>query len=547
MCGRVALIFAMCSGSISGNTQSKDFELTRNLDIFMSAFNELQNLYVDSLRSEEMIRYALEGITEHLDPYTEFVPAAEQDDFDFIKTGRYAGIGSYIQNDGEYAKISSPYKGFPADVAGLVSGDRLLEMDGKSLRGLSVERVSGMLKGEAGTRMSLKVRKWRGGDTVVVELVRQNIRMPSVQYSGLLEGGVGYIRLSTFTTGSYAEFRAALAEMRAAGGLTSLIVDLRNNGGGSLPEAVKIVNLFVPKGVTVVKARGRIRGYDMAYTTAEEPMEPDLPLAVLVNGGSASASEIVSGTIQDLDRGVVVGSLTFGKGLVQAVRPLPYDAQLKITAAKYYIPSGRCVQAHNFSQRNADGSVSFIPDSLKKEFSTKNGRKVFDGGGITPDLACAPEDYSPIAIGLLRKNLIFDFSLDYFKRTPQIAAPESFDITDKEFDAFVDFLAPKDFDYETVSERMLKQFTSIVKQERYHDEVKDDLERMAEKLKHDKTKDLRLAKDELKALLREEIAERYFYEAGRIRVMLRKDNQLATARKALDDPQKYAELLTGKK
>ncbi|MDR2562773.1 MAG: S41 family peptidase [Prevotellaceae bacterium] len=543
----LALFVGLNVVSISASAQSKDFEMAKNLDIFVSAFMELQNMYVDSLRSEDLARYAIEGMTDHLDPYTEFVPSTEQDDFDFIKTGRYAGIGSYIQKDGDYTRISLPYKGFPADLAGFVSGDRLLEIDGKSLKGMSVDKVSSLLKGEAGTGLKLKVHKWLTGDTVSVELTRQNIRMPSVKYSGILEGGVGYILLTTFTTGSFNEFRSALVEMRNTGNLKSLIIDLRGNGGGSLPEAVKIVNLFVPKGIAVVKARGRIRGYDMSYTTTEDPLEPDLPLAVLVNGASASASEIVSGTIQDLDRGLVVGTLTFGKGLVQAVRPLVYDAQLKITAAKYYIPSGRCVQAHNFSHRNSDGSVSFIPDSLKKEFKTKNGRSVFDGGGITPDLTCEAEDYSPVAVSLLRRNLIFDYALQYFKKTLKISSPEVFDLNDREYQAFVDFLSTKDYDYESLSERMLKQFVSIVKQEKYDEEVKEELERLSEKLKHDKSKDLRLAKDELKALLREEIAERYFYESGRIRAMLRRDNQLTTAQKLLSDSERYSGLLSPKK
>ena len=539
----VTLAFLSCL-SPTANGQSKDFELTKNLDIFMSAFKELQNLYVDSLGSEEMIRYAIEGITERLDPYTEFVPAAEQEDFDFIKTGRYAGIGSYIRNDGDYTKISSPYKGFPADNAGLVAGDRLLEIDGASLKGMSVEKVSSLLKGEAGTKLKLKVHKWREGDTTNIELTRQNIRMPSVQYSGVLPDGTGYIRLSTFTTGSYNEFRSALVEMRNSDNLKSLVVDLRDNGGGSLPEAVKIVNLFISKGITVVNSRGRIKGYDISYTTTEQPLEPDLPLAVLVNGTSASASEIVSGTIQDLDRGIVVGTLTFGKGLVQAVRPLIYDTQFKITTAKYHIPSGRCVQAHNFSQRNADGSVAFIPDSLKKEFKTKNGRKVFDGGGITPDVICRMEEYSPIAIGLLRKNLIFDYSLLYSKTRTKIADPDKFDITDKDYQDFTDFLSNKDYDYETMSERIMKQLSSIVKQEKYDAEVKDELDKLAEKLKHDKTKDLRLAKDELKTLLREEITERYYYESGRIRAMLRKDKQMAEAQAVLNDLARYERILS---
>jgi carboxyl-terminal processing protease len=528
---------------VSVFAQSKDFDLSKNIDIFFTALKELQHGYVDSLSTEKLINYALDGIADNLDPYTEYIPAKDQSDFDFQLTGRYAGIGSLIQKDSLWAIIAGPYKGFPADRAGLTAGDRILEIDGQSITGMPLDKVSNMLKGEPGTTVKITVSKLRSGLSDTLAVVRESIHLRSVPYYGLSPDSIGYIRLTGFPEGCSGEVRKALSEFRATGRLKSLVLDLRNNGGGSLSEAVKIANLFLPKGTTVVKSAGRNKNEEYRYTTVADPIEPDLPIVVLVNSGTASASEIVSGSLQDLDRGIVLGRRTFGKGLVQTVRQVGYDAQLKYTTAKYYIPSGRCVQAHNFTTRNPDGSVAFIPDSLKKEFQTKNGRKVFDGGGITPDITVADDEYSPIAISLLRRNLIFKYSVEYYKKHLTVATPDKFDISEAEYKKFIDWLADKNYDYQTSSEQAMSRLLASAKQEKYYDDAKETLDQLNVLMKHDKVKDLKLNQKEISALLREEIAERYYYDEGRIQAMLRNDKQYDEACDLLRNQLKYANIL----
>lgn len=528
---------------VTTNAQTKDFELTKNIDIFLNGIREFQDLYVDSLSMEQLINYSFEGITENLDPYTEFVPAKDQEDFDFQTNMRYAGIGSLIQKDSSWAIIAGPYKGFPADKAGLVAGDRILEIDGKSIEGMDLDKVSNMLRGDANTFIKLKVLKLRTSNIEELNIERENIRISSVPYYGMIQDGIGYIKLTGFTRNCSNDMRDALKELRATGELKSLVLDLRTNGGGLLSEAVKIVNFFVPKGTTIVESKGRNKQLDFKYTTMDDPIEPDLPLTILVNGASASASEIVSGAIQDLDRGIIIGTHTFGKGYVQSIRPLGYDAQLKITTAKYYIPSGRCVQAHNFTTRNSDGSVAFIPDSLKKEFKTKNGRPVFDGGGVTPDVVISPEDYSPIIISLIRGNHIFRYSVDYYKKHLTINTPDKFTLTDKEYQNFINYLSNKEYDYQTVSERSMKQLINNAKQEKYYDNSKELFDKLNEALKHDKVKDLKINEKEIKAFLVEELMERYYYSEGRIRASLRYDRQFNEACDILNNPIKYSNLL----
>ncbi|MDR0559837.1 MAG: S41 family peptidase [Prevotellaceae bacterium] len=526
------------------SAQSKDFDFTKSMDIFMSAVNTLRTEYVDSLSTDKLIKYALDGITENLDPYTEYVPAEMQKDFDFQTTGKYAGIGSLIQKDSSWVIIANPYKNFPAYKAGLISGDRILEIDGQSIKGMSVEKVSNMLRGDANTVVKIKVLKLKTGKTEDISITREIIRLPSVPYFGIQKDGIGYIRLTSFITDECAsDVRNALKTMRATGNLKSLVLDLRGNPGGLLREAVRIVSLFVPKGTLVVSASGQNKSLAHKYVTTEEPVEPDLPVVVMVDNSSASASEIVSGAVQDLDRGLVVGTHTYGKGYVQNIKQLGYDAQLKFTTSKYYIPSGRCVQAHNFTTRNSEGGVSFIPDSLKKEFKTKNGRKVYDGGGVTPDVVIKSDEYSPIAVSLLRRNLIFEYSLEYFKKHQNIDTPDKFEFTENDYRDFTAYLNGKEYDYQTVSEQLMKRLINSVKQEKYYDNAKAEIEKLAEFLKHDKLKDLKINEPELVALLREEIIERYYYEEGRVEAMLRNDRQFAEACNILANSVKYENLL----
>jgi carboxyl-terminal processing protease len=537
----IVLAVVNCSGSIYA--QSKDFDLSKNLEIFFAALRELQNNYIDSLSTEQLVAYALEGITDHLDPYTKFVPAEQQTDFDFHTTGKYAGIGSLIQKDSGCILVASPYKNLPADRAGLIAGDRIESIDGLSTGKMSVEKASSMLKGDANTIVKLKVRKLRSGQTEELSITRENIRVPSVPFSKIYENGTGYIRFPSFTVGSSNEIRNVLTEFRATGKLKSLILDLRGNKGGPLIEAVGILNLFLPKDLTVVTSSGRKKGSQEKYTTRENPVEPDLPLVILVDNGSASASEIVSGAIQDMDRGVVVGTNTFGKGYVQNVRPVGYDAQLAYTIAKYYIPSGRCVQAHSFATFSSDGSVSFIPDSLKKEFKTKNGRKVFDGGGVTPDVVIADEEYSPMAISLLRKNLIFKYSIEYFRKHTEIAPPNEFTLSESDYQDFVNYLSGKEYDYQTASEITMRRLLNTAKQEKYYDNAKDVFDTLVTMLKHDKAKDLRLNREELTSLICEEISEKYYYEEGRLEAMLKRDKQFDEALSISNDVERYRKIL----
>ncbi|MDR2287420.1 MAG: S41 family peptidase [Prevotellaceae bacterium] len=537
----IALIFTNFVGGIFA--QSKDFDITKNLEIFFSALRELQNNYIDSLSTEQLVAYALNGITDHLDPYTKYVPAEEQTDFDFQTTGKYAGIGSLIQKDSGCILIAGPYKNLPADRAGLVAGDKILEINGQSAANMNVEKASSLLKGDANTVVNLKVRKLRTGELMELSVTRENIRMPSVPFSKMYDNGIGYIRFPSFTVGSCNEIRNVLTEFRATGKLKSLVLDMRGNRGGPLIEAVGILNLFLPKGLTVVTSSGKKKDTEEKYVTRENPVEPDLPLVVLVDNGSASASEIVSGTIQDLDRGVIVGTNTFGKGYVQSVRPIGYDTQLTYTIAKYYIPSGRCVQAHNFATFSSDGSVSFIPDSLKKEFRTKNGRKVFDGGGVKPDVVIDGEEYSPMAVSLIRKNLIFKYSVEYFKKHLNVDTPDKLDLTESDYQDFINYLSNKEYDYQTASEITMRRLINIAKQEKYYDNAKEVFDTLMTLLKHDKSKDLKINQEELISILREEISERYYYEAGRLEALLRRDKQFDEACDILNNTEKYNNIL----
>ncbi|MDR3245216.1 MAG: S41 family peptidase [Prevotellaceae bacterium] len=540
---KLVIILAIASFSGTVFAQSRDFDLTKNLDIFFSALRELQDNYIDSLSTEQLIAYALEGITDNLDPYTKYVPAEQQTDFDFQTTGKYAGVGSMIQKDSGCILIAAPYKNLPADKAGLVSGDKLVEINGQSTENMTVDKASSLLKGDPNTVVKLKVQKLRTNELVDLTITRENIRVPSVPYYDVYENGIGYIRFPSFTIGGSADIRNVLIELRATGKLKSLVLDLRGNRGGSLSEAISILNLFLPKGLTVVTSSGKKKNTEEKYVTKENPVEPDLPLAILVDNGSASASEIVSGAIQDLDRGVVVGTNTFGKGYVQSVRPIGYDAQLTYTIARYYIPSGRCVQAHNFATFGSDGAVTFIPDSLKKEFKTKNGRKVFDGGGVKPDVVIEGEEYSPMAISLIRRNLIFKYSIEYYKKHLTIDTPDKFEFTETDYQDFINYLSDKDYDYQTASEMTMRRLINVAKQEKYYDNAKDVFDKLNELLKHDKAKDLKINQDELMHTLIEEISEKYYYEEGRLKALLRRDKQFDEARNILSDTGKYNSII----
>ncbi|MDR0660455.1 MAG: S41 family peptidase [Prevotellaceae bacterium] len=540
----LTIILFIGTGSTFAQPKNDDFKVVKNLDLFFSVFRELKLFYVDDIDPDKVVKSGIDGMLSELDPYTEYMTEEEAKDFVEATTGEYGGIGSLIRKSGDYTEISEVYEGFPADKAGLVSGDLILEIDGVSMKDKPIEDVSSKLKGTKGSSFKLKIAKVKTKDTVNIKITREKIHISSITYSNLFANGVGYIRLASFTQGCSKDFRKVFLDLKKAGNMNSLIIDLRGNGGGPTEDAINIVGMFAPKGTEVMSSKGRIAEFDMVFKTEEEPIDTIIPVAVLVNSGSASSSEIVAGAFQDLDRGIVVGTRTFGKGLVQAVRPLNYNAKVKITTAKYYTPSGRCVQAHNFSKRNEDGSVSFIPDSLKTKFYTKSGRVVYDGGGILPDIQDSIESYSNITVSLLLRGLISDYSVKYYCKHESVAAPEVFELSDADYAEFVAFLEGKEYDYQTRSESLLKQLKTAVAREKYDEVVEKEITVLEEKLAHDKKKDLEVFKLEIKRLIEEEIAVRYYYQKGRIRVLLKEDSQFDKAVEYLLSPNKYQQMLS---
>jgi carboxyl-terminal processing protease len=526
-------IFAILS--VFSFAQSNNFKAAQSLDIFHSLLRELSLFYVDSVEVDKLVATGIDHMLESLDPYTMYIPEEIAGDFDIMITGQYGGMGALIKKAPVGIVISEPYKGFPADKAGLVAGDIILEIDGDATAGMDVSTASKRLKGAVSTTLTLKVAKLRGGDTLTLTLVRDRIRISDVTYAGILADSIGYIRLSSFTKDGSRDFKNAFTALQKTGALQKLIIDLRSNSGGSLDEAVNVVGLFVPRNTEVVASRGRIKQFDRVYKTKETPLDTEIPIAVLVNNLSASAAEIVAGALQDLDRAVIIGSRTFGKGLVQTVSDLGYNAQLKVTTAKYYIPSGRCIQAIDYSHRNEDGSVGQIPDSLIRPFKTKNGRTVYDGGGITPDILSEPLAYAKITYDIAARDMLHDFSVLYFAKHPAIAAPENFSLTDEEYNEFVQYAADKPFDDRTTTEILLAQLEAAVKAEHLYETAKAELDTLHAKISHDKRSKLLLFRPELQQLLENEICARYYYDEGRFRSMLRHDKQAAEATRLLND------------
>ncbi len=537
----ISLAVVMSVGFVT--LQDKEFEIVKNLEIFHSLFNELNQFYVDDTKPDKLIKTAIDGMLNSLDPYTTYIPEEEMEDFNFMTTGEYGGIGALIRKAGEFAIVSEPYESFPAQQAGLQAGDTILSIDGVSTRGKEISSVSEMLKGTPSTTLKLKIK--RPGTTGILEksLTRRKITIPNVPYYGIVSGKIGYIRLTNFTKDAGIETTAALKELKKQGA-TAMILDLRGNPGGLLLESVNISNIFIGKGQEIVSTRGKVKQWDNVYTTHSAPVDTVMPLVVLVNRGSASASEIVAGALQDLDRAAIIGQRTFGKGLVQTTRSLNYNTQLKVTTAKYYIPSGRCIQAVDYSNRNPDGSVGIIPDSLIREFTTRNGRKVFDGGGIAPDIALEPEEISNIAVSLYAKNLLFDYATRFVVDHPAPPASlEQLSPAEDEYARFLSFLSDKDYDYTTKSDDKLEELIKTAKQEKYFNVASDEFTALKSKLAHDKAKDLQTFKKEISQLLFQELANRYYYQKGRIRASLSDDPELKKAVELLNNPGEYSTLL----
>ena len=522
--------------------KDKEFEIVKNLDIFYSLFNELNRFYVDDTKTDKLIKSAIDGMLTSLDPYTTYIPEEDMDDFNFMTTGEYGGIGALIRKGGNYALVSEPYENFPAQQAGLLAGDTILTIDGVSTYHKEISAVSNMLKGTPNTTLKVQIKRIGSPGILEKSLTRRKITIPNVPYYGIVSQHVGYIRLTNFTKDAGSETADAMKALKAKGA-KAVILDLRGNPGGLLMESVNVSNIFIGKGREIVSTRGKVKQWDNVYTTTSAPVDTMMPLAILVNRGSASASEIVAGAMQDLDRAVIIGQRTFGKGLVQTTRPLSYNAQLKVTTAKYYIPSGRCIQAVDYSHRNEDGSVGIIPDSLIREFSTHNGRKVFDGGGIVPDIALGPEQFSNIALSLYTKNLIFDYATLYAMSHPAVPEIDKLKPGDEEYEKFVSFLKDKNYDYTTGCDDQLEELIKTAKQEKYYDGAHDEFTALKGKLAHDKGKDLQTFKEEIIRLLYQEIANRYYYQKGRIQASLRDDPELSKAVEVLNNQQQYNTLL----
>jgi len=525
---------------------NKDLELVKNLDIYYTLFRELNMFYVDETDPEELVTTSINSMLSSLDPYTTYIPESDADDFNFETTGEYGGIGSLIRPAGDHAMIADPYEGFPAQQAGLRAGDKIIRINGNELEGIPLDKVSEQLKGKPGTELELSIERYGEEDLLDVTLIRDKITVSSVPYYGMLDEQTGYIRMSKFTQGAAADVERALKALKKSHDMKSLVLDLRSNPGGLLIEAVRVSNLFVDKGELIVSTKGKVRHFDSEYHTQKNPVDTELPLVVLINRGSASASEIVAGALQDLDRAVVVGQRTFGKGLVQTSRPLKYNAQLKVTTAKYYIPSGRCIQALDYSNRNEDGSVGSIPDSLISEYETRNGRLVYDGGGIQPDFESIPESFSEITIQLFAQNMIFDYATRFRAETDSIPEPSNFTLTDENYASFKAFVEGRGFEFQTASEKAFEELKKVAKREKYYEVAEDEFGGLAEKLSHNNLKDLETFRPEIEQLLQEEIVNRYYYQKGRILAQLQDDPQLDEALEIIAEPGKLKLTLSGK-
>ncbi len=542
------VIAAISIGSLSSLAFVDNyFEISKNLEIFTSAYRELNANYVDEVDPSKLMRTGIEAMLESLDPYTNFISESDVEDYRIMTTGQYGGVGASIFTKDKQVIIRELFEGYPAQKAGLKAGDIILEIDDKNVQGKTTSEVSKFLKGQSGTNIQLLIKRLGEDKPFKVALKREDIQIENVPYFGMINDEVGIIQLKGFTQNANREVKNALKELKKNPNLKAVILDLRGNPGGLLHEAVDISNIFVNKGELAVTTKGKNKDSEKKYLTINEPLDASIPLAVLTSSSSASASEIVSGVIQDLDRGVVVGQRTFGKGLVQTTKPLSYNAQLKITTAKYYIPSGRCIQALDYSHRNEDGSVGKIPDSLIKEYKTRSGRKVYDGGGVAPDFAIEVEKLSNITQNLIVKNIIFNYANLYASKHASIAPAKAFRLSKEEYQEFVKYVQSQDFDYKTKSEKMLEDYKETAIKEKYFDAIQQDYESLRAKLLHDKNADLLKFEQEIKDILEEEIIARYYYQKGRIEKSLIKDPEVAKAIEVLGNEKLYTSTLKNSK
>lgn len=541
------LILSICAaGMLSFNAADRrNFEIAKNLDIFNSVVKELDLFYVDTIDPNKTIREGIEAMLYSLDPYTNYFPEEDQSELEQMLKNSYGGIGSIITYNTKLKRsvIAEPYENMPAATVGLKPGDILLEIDGTDLKGKNNQQVSEMLRGEVGTKFMLRVQRPGTEKPLDFEILRRSIQLPLIPYYDVLDNGIGYINLSSFSGNPSKEFKRAFIDLKKRG-IQSLVIDLRNNGGGLLDESVEIANFFLPRGKTLVTTKGKLKQASNEYKTLREPIDLEMPLAVLVNSGTASSSEILAGSLQDLDRAVIVGNRTFGKGLVQTTRPLPYGATMKLTTSKYYIPSGRCVQAIDYKHRNEDGSVGRIPDSLTTVFRTAAGRIVRDGGGVTPDITVEQEKLPNILYYLVNENLIFDYATQYCLKHASIAPAKDFEVTEADYNEFKEMVKKADFKYDQQTEKILKNLKEMAEFEGYLNDAKEEFEALEKKLKHNLDRDLTFFAKDIKRMIAVEIVKRYHYQKGGIIEQLKDDDDLKEAVRILTDKDAYHQILS---
>lgn len=537
------LMFSTCVVS-QNKYDDKGFEISKNLEIFSTVYKNLQLNYVDDIEPGKLMKTAIDAMLASLDPYTVYIPESEIEDVKMQLMGQYGGIGMLIHQRGDYVYASEPYEGMPADLAGLKAGDKILEIDGQSAEGKTTAEVSSALRGQAGTELKVKIE--RDGKVLEKTLTRREIKLKPVPYYGLVDNDYGYIKLNEFTQNASKDVKDAFLTLKSKNSnLKGLILDLRGNGGGLLNEAVDLVNIFVNKHELVVQTKGKVASRNTKHHTRNAPVDKDIPIVVLIDGYSASASEIVAGSLQDLDRAVVIGSRSFGKGLVQNILPLTYNSQMKVTVSKYYIPSGRCIQALDYAHRDENGRATKVPDSLKTAFKTRNGRVVYDGFGIEPDVEIVDSSMvGNITVALVRNMLIFDYATDYAKKHSSILPAADFEITDEIYADFTDFLKDKKYEYSTSTEKALELLKEAAKDEKYIESIADDIEKLIQKVHSDKAIDLQKNREDISGFIKSELLTRYYYEKGRIEGMLNNDDEVKAAIEILSDKDSYNNILT---
>lgn len=535
-----AIIIAISASSQTAQSDKNQryFDISKSIDIFNSVIRELDLVYVDSVKIDSLVNATINTMLMRLDPYTEYYSEDNISDLQFMTTGEYGGIGSIISQNNNRVIINEPYKNLPADKAGLKAGDIILELDGMNMEKATVKDVSDKLKGTPGTSVKLKVQRPGNEKPMDISIVREKIEIDPITYSTVMDDNIGYIHFSSFTNGSSERVKETFLDLKN-NGAEKLVFDLRGNGGGILEDAVNIVNLFVKKSEEIVSTRGKVKQWDRSFITQNNPIDTIMPIVVLVDTGSASASEIVAGSLQDLDRAVIVGNRSFGKGLVQSPRDLPYGGNIKITTSKYYIPSGRCIQALDYSHRNPDGSVAKTPDSLTNVFHTRSGREVRDGGGITPDYTIKHDKSGTIGFYLMADNIIFNYVTDWAQKHQSIASPTEFKLSDDDYNQFKEYVKSKDFKYDQMSIRNLESLKKIMEFEGYFDNSEEEYKALEEKLSPNIDRDLELFKDEIKEMIEVEIIKRYYYKEGTLMYQLRDDKALEKAKEVLNNDDLY--------